>query len=147
VSAGTIGTTAGLSQGAATAAGTQQADPNARYVDALFRADPAAPPAPNADPAANRAEVGRILAGTLRTRGDMAPQDRTYVTQLIAARTGISQQEADKRLTDVTNEARAAADTARKAAANLSLWVAASLLAGAFAASFAAASGGRLRDE
>lgn len=139
VSAGTIGATAGLSGAAGAAAG----DANAGYVDTLFRSA-----TPNtADPSASKSEVGRILASSLKTGGDLAAPDRTYVTQVIAARAGISQQDADKRLTDVTNQARAAADAARKTAANLSLWIAASLLIGAFAASLAAAEAGKLRDD
>lgn len=145
VSAGTLGASAGLSQGAANQAGQQASDPNAGYIDTLFRSDPAAG-ANTGDPAAARAEVGRILASSLKGQGDISPADRTYVTQVIAARAGISQQEADKRLTDVTNQARAAADAARKAAAKLSLWIAASMLIGAFAASLAAAEAGKLRD-
>jgi hypothetical protein len=150
VSAGTLGASAGLSQGAANAASRpgQASDPNASYVDTLFRTDPAAGGGANAgDPAAAKAEVGRILASSLAGRGDLSAADRTYVTQVIAARTGVSQQEADKRLTDVTNQARAAADAARKAAAKLSLWIAASMLIGAFAASLAAAEAGKLRDD
>ena len=44
------------------------------------------------------------------------------------------------------NQAKAAADEARKAAARFSLWLAASMLLGAFAASLAATEGGQLRD-
>jgi hypothetical protein len=146
VSAGTIGSTAGLSQGAAMAASQPGGDPNAYFVDSLFRTDPAAAPQPGQDPAASRAEVGRIVGRSLTSGGDLSPSDRTYVTQVIAARTGISPQEADKRLTEATTQARAAADAARKAARNLSLWIAASLLMGAFAASLAAAEAGKLRD-
>jgi hypothetical protein len=145
VSAGTVGATAGLSQGAATAAGQPGADPNAYFVDTLFRTDAAAAQ-PGQDPAASRAEVGRIVGRSLTRGGDLSPADRTYVTQVIAARTGVAQPEADKRLTETMNQARAAADEARKAARNLSLWIAASLLMGAFAASLAAAEAGKLRD-
>jgi hypothetical protein len=146
ISAGTVGTTAGLSQGTAMAANQPGGDPNAYFVDSLFRADPAAASQPGQDPAASRAEVGRIVGRSLARGGELSPGDRTYVTQVIAARTGISPQEADKRLTEATTQARAAADEARKAARNLSLWIAASLLMGAFAASLAAAEAGKLRD-
>lgn len=146
VSAGTIGATAGLSQGAANAASQPGADPNASVIDTLFRADPSAAPQPGQDPAAARGEVGRIVGRSITGGGELSGSDRTYVTQVIAARTGISQQDADKRLTDATNKAREAADTARKAARNLSLWIAVSLLMGAFAASLAAAEAGKQRD-
>ena len=146
VSAGTIGATAGLSQGAANAAAQPGTDPNAVVVDTLFRTDPSATNQQGQDPAASRAEVGRIVGRRSTSGGELSGTDRTYVTQVIAARTGISQQDADKRLTDAMNQAREAADTARKAARNLSLWIAVSLLMGAFAASLAAAEAGKLRD-
>ncbi len=145
VSAGTVGATAGISQGAATSANQPGSDPNAYFVDTLFRTSATAPGQPQ-DPAASRAEVGRIVGRSLTRRDDLSAADRTYVTQVIAARTGIPQAEADKRLTETMTQARAAADEARKAARNLSLWIAVSLLAGAFAASLAAAGAGQLRD-
>jgi hypothetical protein len=147
VSAGTIGATAGLSQGAANAAAQPGTDPNAVVVDTLFRTDPSATNQQGQDPAASRAEVGRIVGRSITSGGELSGTDRTYVTQVVAARTGISQQDADKRLTDAMNQAREAADTARKAARNLSLWIAVSLLMGAFAASLAAAEAGKLRDD
>lgn len=154
VSAGTIGATAGLSQGAAMAASQPGgADPNAYFVDMLFRTDaapsaqPGQPGQPGQDPAAARAEVGRIVGRTLTRGGELSAQDRAYVAKVVAARTGIPEAEADKRLTETMTQARAAADAARKAARNLSLWIAASLLIGAFAASFAAAEAGKLRDD
>ena len=55
--------------------------------------------------------------------------------------------EAEKRVTEVATQAKVAADEARKAAAKFSLWLAASMLAGAFAASLAATEGGAFRDE
>jgi len=65
---------------------------------------------------------------------------------LVAARTGISQAEAEKRVSDVMAEARQAEDAARKAIAHLLLWLFLSLLIGAFVASFTATMGGRQRD-
>jgi hypothetical protein len=131
------------------------ADPNAYYVDSLFRTDKPTE-APDADDTATRAEVGRIFANGLRS-GDIPPSDRLYLSQLVAARTGLSPEEADKRVNDVYSRARAvaadaeakareAADAARKAASYTSLWMFIALLVGAFAATFAATLGGRLRD-
>ena len=68
------------------------------------------------------------------------------MVRMIAARTGMSPADAEKRVTEVTTEAKDAADRARKGAAKLSLWLTASLLFGAFAASLAAVEGGQLRD-
>jgi hypothetical protein len=49
-------------------------------------------------------------------------------------------------VTATIDRAKAAVDKARKAARQMSLWLAASLLIGAFAASLAALEGGGLRD-
>jgi hypothetical protein len=68
------------------------------------------------------------------------------VARIIATRTGLSQADAEKRVSDVIAEAKATADSARKAAAQLSLWLTASLIIGAFSASLAAIEGGQLRD-
>jgi hypothetical protein len=105
-----------------------------------------------ANDAAVRAELGRIFTVGFRN-GELAPADRAYVVQIVSARTGLSQADADKRVDDVVSrakaaadEARAAADTARRATAYFSLWMFISLLIGAFCASYAATVGGRLRD-
>jgi hypothetical protein len=98
-------------------------------------------------------EVARIIANATVT-GSVPDDDRTYLAQLVAARTGVTLQEAQKRVevfisdvTDVQAKAKAAADAARKAAAQASIYLALSLLVGAFIASVSAALGGRLRDE
>jgi hypothetical protein len=142
----------GVAQGVSGAATASAATSNPAdiYVDRLFRADPAAPAAgtpPTAgasDPA--RAEISRLWTASFRDGNDLSAADRTYVARVVAARTGLPQAEAEKRVNDVIVEAKAAADKARKAAVQLSLWLAASLLFGAFAASLAAVEGGLLRD-
>jgi hypothetical protein len=85
--------------------------------------------------------------------GDLPAADKTYLTQLVAVRTGLSQEEAQKRVDDVLAKAkdaeaktRQAADTARKAATYLSFFTAFSMLIGAFIASVAAKIGGDHRD-
>jgi hypothetical protein len=146
------GTAAGASQGMTRAAGRPgvPADSTGYFVDSLFRTDH---PGPNASAGDPRAEGGRILLNGLRN-GDMPVGDKTYLAQLVAARTGLSQTEAEKRVDDVIAQekaaelkARQAADAARKAAAYLSIFLALSMLIGAFIASTAAALGGRQRDE
>lgn len=99
-----------------------------------------------------RAELGRIVAASLRS-GEIRPEDRTYLAQIVASRTALSQADAERRVDDavaqskaIANEARAAADEARKAAAYFSLWLFVSLLIGAFCASCFATVGGRRRD-
>jgi hypothetical protein len=133
----------------APAAATAAAHPTDGYVDMLLRAEPArANPAtmPAADLAMTRAELGRLLAPTLRQGGDLAAPERTYVIKVVAARTGLPQAEAEKRVNDVVTQAKKAADDTRKATAKLMLWLAASMLAGALAAMLGALEGGLLRD-
>jgi hypothetical protein len=114
------------------------------YVDALLRSNPAAKP-DTTSLGATRREIAGILTTGLR-EGDVAAPDRTYVAQVVAARTGLSQADADTRVSNVINQAKTDLDNARKAAAKLSLWLTASLLIGAFAASLAATDGGYVRD-
>ena len=137
---------AGLSQ-----RNPSEGTPAAIYVDELFRPAPGAAPvgqtvgqAP-AD-AALRSEVGRLLLKSLRDRADPTPADRAYLVQLVAARTGLSQADAEKRVNDVLTQAKSDLDKARSAAGKLSLWLTAAMFAGALAASLAAIEGGQLRD-
>jgi hypothetical protein len=111
------------------------------FVDMLFRSDH---PTQGGDPAV-RAEVGRIWSNGL-TKGEMPTADQSYLAGLVAARTGITEPEAQKRVSDVISDARQAEETARKATARLLLWLFVALLAGAFSASYAATVGGRQRD-
>ena len=91
------------------------------------------------------AEAGRILANALRERA-MPATDQDYLSRLVAAHTGLSQSDAQKRVSYVVAEARQAEDTARKVTAHFLLWLFLALLAGAFSASYAATIGGRQRD-
>jgi hypothetical protein len=118
------------------------ADPNMYFVDSLFRTDRVA--AEGSD-AAVKAEAARILANGLK-QSQMPAVDQSYLARLVAARTGIKQPEAEKRVSDVINEARQTEDAARKATAHFLLWLFFSLLIGAFSASYAATIGGRQRD-
>ena len=122
-------------------------DRNAYLVDTLFRSD--RPASATDQPAVQAAtgETSRILGRGLAPGGDFTAADRTRVAQLIAARTGISQADAEQRVNAAITQAKAAADEARKAAAKLAFWFAAALLAGGFSAALAAIEGGRLRDE
>ncbi|MEA2980958.1 MAG: hypothetical protein QOF09_2781 [Alphaproteobacteria bacterium] len=150
------GASAGLIPAAGASAGMAASNPTDSYVDTLLRTDtapgtPANPsvssqPAPASDQAATRAELGRLVASSMRKGGDLSATDRTYIARVVSARTGLSQAESEKRVNDVIAQAKKAADDARKAAAKLSLWLAASLLAGALASTLAATEGGLLRD-
>jgi hypothetical protein len=126
----------------------QNAAPTDIATDKLFRSDSSAtPPSGGAgtDPARGR-EVSRLLATSFRSGGDVSAADRGYLARLVAARTGLSQAEADKRVNDVIAETKQTIDDARRAAASFALWMAAAMLFGAFAASLAAVEGGQLRD-
>jgi hypothetical protein len=114
------------------------------YVDALLRSNPSASPN-TTDLRATRRELADILMTGLRD-GDVPLPDRTYVAQVVAAHAGLSQADADRRVSDVINQAKTALDNARKAAAKLSLWLTAAMLIGAFSASLAATDGGYVRD-
>jgi hypothetical protein len=103
-----------------------------------------------------RAEVNRIVVNSLKA-DTMDPADTQYLAQLVANQTGMSQAEAQARVTDMQTRLRAtldkakadakqAADDARKATAYAALWLFITLLIGAFSASLFATWGGRRRD-
>jgi hypothetical protein len=148
------GTTAAVS-GAASQA-TESVNPADIYVDKLFRMSPAAQPAPASSPNSattsnanfdqSKAEVARLWTSDFHESYDLSTADKTYVAQIVAARTSLSQADVEKRVNDVIAEAKTAADNARRGAAKLSFWLTAAMLFGAFAASLAAVEGGALRD-
>ena len=159
---GTAGNLAGAGASAATqavgmtaaaggaAAASADKDSMGYFVDSLFRGDG---PAPVSDDAANGV-AARILAKGLAGDGTLAPEDRTYLAQLVAQRTRLTQAEAEARVDQVIAQlqqlkvqAKQAADTAAKAAAWTALWTFVALLCGAFFASLAALYGGRRRDQ
>ncbi len=141
-----IGSTAGgVSLGATTGA-AQSSGPMSGYVDQLLRASPTATTAPAGDANEARAELTRLFTSSFSTQPDLKPADRTYVAQLVSRRTSLTQAEAEQRVNDVVTQAKSDLNKARKAAAQLAFWMAASLLVGAFAASIAAAEAGGFRD-
>ncbi len=99
-----------------------------------------------------RPEATPIIAHAL-SEGSIPAADKTYLSQLVIARTGLSQPDAAKRVDDVDGEvkeawvkAHQAADQARKAASYLSFFTAFSMLVGAFIAAVAATIAGHRRD-
>jgi hypothetical protein len=138
--AAAVGTTAAASSNSMTAGSYE--------IDSLFRSS-----GQNAIPAEARAEALRILARGV-TQGEVPAADREYLADVVAARTGISKEDAQQRVEGAIAQmkaaelkARQAADTARKVAASTSIFTALSMLIGAFIACVAAAIGGRQRDE
>jgi hypothetical protein len=146
-----ISSVAGSAASTATQAATNQSSGvNGYFLDTLFRKDQ---PDANAPPQDVRTEAGRIISKSIAS-GNLDPADRTYLAKLIAVRTGISQQDAEKRIDDTVaqmkaaeEKAKQAADAARKASAEASFFLFFSMLIGAFIASAAGALGGRQRDE
>jgi hypothetical protein len=143
LSAGFLGAAATRMVGAAredsSSVAGRTVDASQYYVDALLRSGGAAPDA------ATREEVGVILANALR-RGALQDYDRAYLSQLVSARTGLSSADAQTRVSQVFDQARQTADSARKALAHSLYWLFLALLVGAFCASYAATIGGRQRD-
>ncbi len=123
------------------------------FLDLLFRSPGATTDRSRLDAAI---EVNRIFINAIQSNS-MAIEDTQYVAQLVVQRTGVTQAEAERRVTDTfvriqkkiaetqasVNEAT---NKARKASAYAALWLFISLLLGAFAASYAATFGGRQRD-
>ena len=100
-----------------------------------------------------RPSLNRVFLDSLQT-GTLAAPDRTYLASLVASRTGLSQQESEKRVDEAFEQAkgaevkvRAAADKARKVTALAAFLAAATLAIGCAAACAAAGLGGRHRDE
>ena len=119
-------------------------------VDKLFRSTSTA-----AGTAATeaRVEAAHIVANAF-ANGSVPDADRTYLAEQVAARTGASQSEAQARVdgliaavTQAQEKLKADADKAKKAAAQASIYLALSMLIGAFIASVSAALGGRIRDQ
>jgi hypothetical protein len=140
----------GAAQGGSQQGANVSANPVQLMVDTLFRPNQ---PSTSGSSADAKAEVTQILLSGIQT-GDIAQPDRAYIAQLAASRSGITQEEAEKRVNTLieqakaaADKAKAAADAARKAAASLSFFTFVSMLIGAFIASAAAALGGHLRDE
>jgi hypothetical protein len=136
------GGASGVTQGATAA---NRSGPMEGYVDMLLRSDtPASQAAGNGNEP--RGEMLRLFTSSFRSGGELKPSDRNYVSKVVAARTGLSQVDADKRVNEVVTQAKTDIDATRKATAQLAFWLTASLLLGAFCASLAATEGGGLRD-
>lgn len=116
-------------------------DANRYFVDSLFRSGQSS----GVLDETLRTEAGLIFAHSLRQR-ELSDADTNYLADVVAARTGITRPEAEKRVTDTFTRTQQAADTARKAVAHSLYWLFVALLLGAFSASFAATFGGRQRD-
>lgn len=111
------------------------------FVDKLFRSDRLV----TADTTAMRSEARTIFANAAH-EGNLIEPDKAYVAGLVVATAGLSQSDAEKRVSDVFLQMQQAADAARKAVAHSLYWTFLALLIGAFSASVAATIGGKQRD-
>jgi hypothetical protein len=84
----------------ATVAAGAQTGPDAYFVDSLFRSGRA----DRVDPS-ERTEAGLILARGIQEK-DMPAADRAYLAQLVSARTGLSETDAQRRVSEVFDQAR-----------------------------------------
>lgn len=94
----------------------------------------------------SRAEASRILlAATSRT--GMKPDDREYLSRLVASQTRIAQPDAERRVDEAIAATTLAVKRTRRSAVILGFSIAVSLLLGAAAAWYASCLGGQHRDQ
>ena len=147
------GAASAMSTAAASHADKNTGNSSDYFIDTLFRDDRGT--AVSEDAA--HGIVTRIFVRSLGNDGQLSGEDRTYLAQIVAQRTNLSQAEAEQRVDQVYAKAhqavedakvktKEAADTAAKVAAWTTLWMFISLLLGAFFASLCATFGGRQRD-
>jgi hypothetical protein len=123
------------------ASGLTQQPAMSRTVDDLFRSQNA----PNENARVAREEAERLVGTTgAVTLSDL---DQTYLASLVERSTGLPQAEATQRVTTVLQEARATAETARKAGIVAAFFTAVTLLMGLAVAWYAAKKGGEDRDK
>ena len=125
------------------AASAGVADPLTTALDHLFRSTQ--PPSASVTTADTRGEAGRLLVSGARD-GSLIPADQTYLAQIVASRTGVSQADAEARVATVTGQLKATLDRLRKVGIVLAFLTAATLLVAAATAWSAAVLGGGHRD-
>ena len=139
IGAATVSRTSSLRSGAQASA----AEPLLSYeLDRLFRAGRRSP---NVDLSAERAEAGRILLTTSSHSGVTA-DDRTYLVQQVAALTGLSPADSERRVDVALTNANTAIGRSRRSGIIVAFSIATAVLLGAVAAWAAACVGGRHRD-
>jgi hypothetical protein len=161
-------TAGGAAATAGAAAGVTQPSSLDYYTDMLLRTNPQSQnsAASNSGPGSapnnggtatnamssqmQRQQVSRIMLNAIGPSG-LSNDDRTYLAQIVSAQSGMSQDDAQKKVDDVVNRAKAdatkAADIARKGAEYFAFWTFMSLLFGAVCAALGGMLGGDLRDE
>jgi len=143
----TVGLIAGISSSALSGGTKEATGPDMDYyASSLYRG--ATQPVTDIEP-----ETAAILMNDTADN-TFSADDRTYLAHQVAARTGLSEADAETRVNSVITrldtlrqQAAQAAETARKALVGFFTVLFISLLVGAFIASVSAALGGRLRDQ
>jgi hypothetical protein len=142
----TLAAAQSLTRLAAPAAGNAQSVAGENIIafdlDRLFRAEQRPQ---NVDLTYARTEAARILLTSAGYSG-VAGDDRTYLTRLTAATTGLAPPDAEKRVDTIIGQARDNIRKARRAAVIIAFMAGAAALLGAAVAWFAAAAGGEHRD-
>lgn len=146
---GSIASTATTAASNAAEGAADAVDPNAYFIDTMFRSNQ---PAANSEDA--RGEASRIFAQAALSDGTVADADRTYLASVVAANTGLSPEESQARVDqtiqsvqEARDQAAEAARIARNTAIIGAFLLAASLLASAIGAFWAAQKGGNHRDK
>jgi CHASE3 domain sensor protein len=88
-----------------------------------------------------------VITTNALTRGEISNEDRDYVARIVAAEARIPPEDARKRVDATIEQAKQAANTARKATAGIAFLIGALSMFAAGAAYWAAMAGGRERDE
>jgi hypothetical protein len=127
---------ASIARGAMELSTSAMNDPRTLATDTLLR---------GIQPATHE-EIGRVLANSSGA-GNTVAADRAYLTQVVAARTGMPPAEAERRVDATIAQLKDAANHARRAAVAFGFLTAATLLLGAAAAWWAASVGGRHREQ
>lgn len=145
--ANAVGSAASTVANAASNVTEDAVDPNAYFVDTLFRSTQPV------DAGTARDEAGRIFTQMALSEGVMSPEDSSYLASVVAANTGLTPEEAQARVDQVAASVEAArqqaieaARIARNTAIIAAFLLAASLLVSAIGAFWAAQKGGNHRD-
>jgi hypothetical protein len=142
----TASVVSGLSSAAGGAAAVSaRSDGVSSAIDRMLRVG-TADPASTLAPRDSRAEIARVFSTSALTRGEITNDDRDYVARLVAAETRINPEEARKRVDATIEQAKAAANKARKTTAGIAFLIGALSMFAAAAAYWAAMAGGRERD-
>lgn len=145
--------TGGVAESVASDLGEMDSETSDYLINTLLRSEDRVGDTSDAD---IRSELSSILFRDLMN-SDISNEDTEYAARLVAEYTGLSQQQAEVRVTQIIERARQTAvdvevatleavEAARESAAYTALWLFISLLCGAFAAGLMAVAGGRQRD-